>query len=122
MKECCIIVKTQLQYYYLYSTAIFHVNLGHLVPIGSISMSFTREHLGINGPGFFYSTTPRVGPGQSPLPPYPFTSPLLNLLLYPLVSFPFPFLIRFMYFLTFPLFHPFLFYQNTPTPFPRRMS
>jgi len=40
-------------------------------------------------------------PGQ-PLPPYTFSSPLPHLLLYPLVSFTFPFLTCFIYFLAFP--------------------
>jgi len=56
------------------------------------------------------------GPGA--IPPYPFTSPLPYLLLYLSVSF-FLFLLASSIFL---LFHPFPFYQNSPTPFPGRMS
>jgi len=56
------------------------------------------------------------------LSPYPITSPLPHLLLVLLVSFTFfffPFLLALSIFL---LFHPFPFYQNSPTSFPGRMS
>ena len=59
---------------------------------------------------------PPCWPGQSPSA-YSFASPLPHLLLYLLVSFTFPFLTRFIYFLAFP-FLPF--YQNSSTPFQAR--
>jgi len=63
------------------------------------------------------ASRPRVGPEQSPLIPS-----LPHLLLYIVVSFAFsfpPFLLALSIFL---LFHPFSPYQNSPTPFPGRMS
>jgi len=56
------------------------------------------------------------------IPPYPFTSPLPHFPIYLLVSFTFllfPFLIASSIFL---LFHPFPFYQNSPTSFQGTMS
>jgi len=60
---------------------------------------------------------PHVTRGN-PSPPYLFSFPLPHLLLY-LLLFHFPFRIRFIYFLAF---HPFQFYQNSPTLFPGQMS
>jgi len=50
----------------------------------------------------------------------PLLSSLPHILLYLLVSFTFPFSLSDLP--IFLLFHPFLFYQNNPTPFPGRMS
>jgi len=59
-------------------------------------------------------TTPCVSPGQSPISSLP-TSPHSTLSF----SIFFPFLLALFIFL---LFHPFPFYQNSPTLFPGRMS
>jgi len=53
-------------------------------------------------------------------PPYPFTSPPSTLSCSIFYFSLFTFLIRFIYFLAFP--STFLFYQNSPTPFPGRLS
>jgi len=58
----------------------------------------------------FCVKVPRVDPGQSPL------IPSLPHLLYPLVSF---FSLSYSCFIYLLAFHPFPFYQNSPTPFPR---
>jgi len=67
--------------------------------------------------GFLAMGEPHVGPGQSPYPPYPLTSPPFTL----------PFSIFYFFFFLLAssivlLFHPFPFYQNNPTLFPGQMS
>jgi len=60
---------------------------------------------------------PRVCPGNPLIPSLP------HILLYLLVSFTFSYSRYYMLHLfIFLLFHPFSFYQNSPTPFPGRMS
>ena len=56
--------------------------------------------------------------GPQGYPPYRFTFPLLHLLRYLLVSFTFSFFSFLLASSIFLLFHPYPFYQNSPTPFP----
>ena len=72
-----------------------------------------RPILSVNIASQFQSFTPRVGPGH-------LSSPLVHLLphLFPLFTFPFLSLALPIFF----FFHPFPFYQNSPTPFPGRRS